>query len=126
MNERMQILEMLKDGLITANEADKLLRAMDTNKEEVKSLRQDKNKMLRVDISSSEGDKVHIKVPTSILKFATSKKLIGNIKVDGVDKEFLENAIDLEQIIEMVDSGVLGEIVNIESAQGDIIKIYIE
>jgi hypothetical protein len=126
MNERIQILEMLKDGLITASEADKLLRALDVNKEEVKSLRQDKSKMLKVDIVSSEGDKVHIKVPTSILKFATSKKLIGNIKVDGVDKDFLENAIDLDQIIEMVDSGILGEIVNIESAQGDIIKIFIE
>ncbi|HOI46092.1 MAG TPA: hypothetical protein PLR26_00005 [Bacilli bacterium] len=126
MNERMQILEMLKDGLITAEEADKLLRAMDVNKQEVKSLKQDKTRMLRVDINSAEGDKVHVKVPTSILKFATSKKLIGNIKVDGVDKDFLENAIDLEQIMEMVDSGVLGEIVNIESAQGDIVKIYIE
>lgn len=126
MNERMQILEMLKDGLITAEEADKLLRAMDVNKQEVKSLKQDKTRMLRVDINSAEGDKVHVKVPTSILKFATSKKLIGNIKVDGVDKDFLENAIDIEQILEMVDSGVLGEIVNIESAQGDIVKIYIE
>ena len=122
----MQILEMLKDGLITAEEADKLLRAMDVNKQEVKSLKQDKTRMLRVDINSAEGDKVHVKVPTSILKFATSKKLIGNIKVDGVDKDFLENAIDIEQILEMVDSGVLGEIVNIESAQGDIVKIYIE
>jgi hypothetical protein len=126
MNERMQILEMLKDGLINAQEADKLLRALDSNKQEVKAIKSDKMKMLRVDILSSEGDKVHIKVPTSILKFATSKKLIGSIKMDGVDKDFLENAIDFEQILAMVESGAIGEIVDIESADGDNVKIYIE
>jgi len=126
MNERMQILEMLKDGLITAAEADKLLRALDTNKQEVRSLKGEAAKMLKVDVVSSEGDKVHIKVPTSILKFATSKKLLGNIKIDGVDKDFIENAIDIDQILAMVENGVMGEIVNIKSAQGDIVKIYIE
>jgi len=126
MNERMQILEMLKDGLITAAEADKLLRALDANKQEVRSLKGEAAKMLKVDVVSSEGDKVHIKVPTSILKFATSKKLLGNIKIDGVDKDFIENAIDIDQILAMVENGVMGEIVNIKSAQGDIVKIYIE
>jgi len=126
MNERMQILEMLKDGLINASEADKLLRALDSNKQELKTIKSEKMKMLRVDILSAQGDKVHVKIPTSILKFVTSKKFIGSIKMDGVDKEFLENAIDFEQILVMVESGAIGEIVDIESAEGDNVKIYIE
>lgn len=126
MNERVQILDMLKDGLISVEEADKLLRALDTNKQELKVLKSEGSKMLKVDILSAQGDKVHVKVPTSILKFVTSKKFLENIKIEGMDPKFLENSIDLEQIVMLVDSGAIGEIVNIESAQGDFVKVYVE
>lgn len=126
MNERIQILEMLRDGLISADEADKLLRALDINKNEVKTLKNESMKMLKIDVRSAEGDKVNVKVPVNILKFATSKKLISNIKINGIDKDFLEESIDIEQILMMVESGAIGEIVDIESAKGDVVKIYVE
>ena len=126
MNERIQILEMLRDGLISADEADKLLRALDINKNEVKTLKNESMKMLKIDVRSAEGDKVNDKVPVNMLKFATSKKLISNIKINGIDKDFLEESIDIEQILMMVESGAIGEIVDIESAKGDVVKIYVE
>lgn len=128
--ERMKILEMLANGIITVDEADQLLSTLDKNKSEVKVLKS-VNRNLYIKISSKDNDKVNITVPLNLLNaFSKSGSLRGflnnSIKINDMDSDFIADNIDIDMIVEMINSGMVGEIVNIESKDGDVIKIYIE
>lgn len=45
------------------------------------------------------------------------------------DNEYIGDAlkgIDVEQILAMVEQGVVGKLVEVESAAGDIVEVYVE
>lgn len=75
--------------------------------------------ILRVKIISSDGDVVKLNLPVQIAEpFLKSS----NMNVGG---DTLKN-IDFEQIIQLVKSGAVGKLVDITSADGDIVEIYVE
>ena len=77
--------------------------------------------MLRVNIESHEGDEVKLKLPVKVVKTiikATGKLPMMSTNVDGVN---MDELIDI--ISSSLDSSVMGEILNINSADGDIVKI---
>lgn len=77
--------------------------------------------MLRVNIESHEGDEVKLKLPVKVIKTiikATGKLPMMSTNVDGVN---MDELIDI--ISSSLDSSVMGEILNINSADGDIVKI---
>ena len=77
--------------------------------------------LLRVNIDSNDGDKVRINVPYKLgLVLMQSGATVGDKNCDA-----LKN-IDFKQIAEMVKMGILGPIVDIESADGDRVKITVE
>lgn len=77
--------------------------------------------LLRVNIDSNDGDKVRINVPYKLgLVLIQSGATVGDKNCDA-----LKN-IDFKQIAEMVKMGILGPIVDIESADGDRVKITVE
>ena len=80
--------------------------------------------MLRVNIESHEGDEVKLKLPVKVIKTiikATGKLPMMSTNVDGVN---MDELIDI--ISSSLDSSVMGEILNINSADGDIVKILVE
>lgn len=120
LKERKEVLDMLKAGQITFEEAETLLEALE--EKEVKPEIVTKNKpssmrMLRILIESSDGDDVKVQVPLQFAKF---------LKIAKVDEKIKDQDIDFDQLIEMIENGVDGEIVNIKSADGDIVKIVVE
>ena len=128
MNDKLRILEMLKEGVISIDEADRLLKALekepDNTKVEVlvpKYKSDPKNLMFKVRILSADGDKVNINLP---LKFAKTALRSGKINIGN--KSDVMNNIDIDAIIEMIEEGVVGDLVDITSADGDIVKICIE
>ncbi len=123
MNDKLRILEMIENKTITAAEGAELLKALDKNEEKspVVSRKRDAFKMFKIKVLSGDGDKVNVQIPVEFAKVAlTSGK--GFMKVDQL--EGLD--LDFDQIIDMIDSGMLGKIVDIESADGDIVEIVIE
>ena len=77
---------------------------------------------LKVIIDSKAGDKVRINLPMELVKVALE---IG-LKIPQVaNSEQLKN-LDFEQIIAMVESGVIGKLVEIESADGEIVNVVVE
>ncbi|XMB73168.1 hypothetical protein RJI07_04440 [Mycoplasmatota bacterium WC30] len=120
--ERMKILELLSKGAISADEAEKLLAAMAAQKDEQEVImpvkKKDQFKMLKVQVDSADGDEVRIELP---IEFA---KLLKNKKLTHLDENDLD--IDIDMLIQMVNSGVVGEIVNVKSADGDIVKVIVE
>lgn len=119
--ERMKILELLSKGIITSDEAEKLLTALDrpdtSFAESIVPTKKPPFRMLKVFVDSSDGDVVKIQVPIEFAKLLKSSKFNVN---------FSENDIDIDAIIEMVNSGVMGEIVNVVSSDGDTVRIVVE
>lgn len=81
------------------------------------------NKMLlRIKISSNDGDKVNVNLPMPII-IACINSGVNLPSPNGSD---VLNSIDFKEIIKLVEQGVVGELVNIESADGDRVIIVVE
>jgi len=120
--ERMKILELLTKGIISADEAEKLLSAIGDDEGKTETAVQKKNqfRMLKVYVDSADGDVVKIELPIEFAKLLKSKKFnIGSVELDDMN-------IDVDTLIEMINSGAIGEIVNVKSADGDVIRILVE
>lgn len=119
--ERMKILELLTKGLITADDAEKLLAAIGETPEEktdVVFAKKNQFRMLKVLVNSADGDEIKIELPIEFAKLLKSKKF----NIDAID----DMDIDVDMLIEMINSGVIGEIVNVKSADGDIVRVVVE
>lgn len=100
---------------------EKLLEALTgTNeKKEEQTLKKKKSfRMLRIDVKSDDGDDVNLKIP---LEFA---RVFKGGKIGKVN--FSDKGIDFDAVLEMIDVGADGELVNVTSSDGDIVKIYIK
>ena len=78
--------------------------------------------VLKIRVDSSEGDKVTVNLPLKIVKMGL-KLGMSMPQING--NEALEG-IDFEEIIKLVDEGLVGEIVTVDSADGDKVRIYVE
>ena len=80
---------------------------------------------LRVRINSNDGDKVNLNLPLSVAEILLKN---GGIVI-GDDKNNKLGAlkgIDFEQILSLVKEGAVGKLVDIESADGDTVEIWVE
>lgn len=121
--EKMKVLDLLSKNLIDSKTAENILNALDNKSESnVQVVNNNNNKtfkVLKVDIESADGDDVKINIPLEFAKVLKGKSFGSQINNSNFD-------IDIDEIIELASSGMLGEIVNIDSADGDTIKITIE
>ena len=85
--------------------------------------RKDINSMLlKINVLSSEGDKVKVNLPLAIIKLCIDAGMeLPNIN----GKDSLKN-IDFNQIFMLIDAGVIGKLVEVESADGETVSITVE
>lgn len=141
MNEKEKILVMVADGKITVDEGEKLLKAINAVKQknaktplppktpkettpitEVKVNKKMKGKLV-IDIDSASGDKVKVNLPLKLASLAANmipKEKLADIQSEGIDISGI-----LSNITELIDE-VDDDIVNIVSANGDKVRIYID
>ncbi|PKM68996.1 MAG: hypothetical protein CVU94_04720 [Firmicutes bacterium HGW-Firmicutes-19] len=129
MNSKEQILQMVKEGTISVEDGIKLLEALGVQNNPTQSVQPVINvnpaggrKMLRVTVDSAKGDVVRINVPTSLVKAGLN--LSNQLKIDGNPVDM--KGVDVDMIMAAIEEGATGEIVNVESAEGDIVKIFID
>ena len=80
------------------------------------------NMFFRVKVLSQNGDKVNLNIPLSLAKiFVTS----GEISFPQVDGKDVLSKIDFNQLFTLVEQGVIGKLVDIES-EGNIVEIWVE
>ena len=112
--ELCRILGISTDELLTGNTNEVRLVPV----EQRKSLDE---LTLRVRVNSAEGDKIRVNLPMSLVKVAME---IGvQINADGTDA--LKN-VDLEKVLKLVECGAIGKLVEVESADGDIVEVVVE
>ena len=78
--------------------------------------------LLRIMVDSADGDKVRVNLPMALVQVAMD---MGMEMPQLSGKETLKN-IDLNQILELVRQGAVGNLVEVESSDGDIVRIFVE
>ncbi len=130
MNEKMEILKMLEQGKINAEEAQKLLEALgDGSQESIKMPKMNNNlkgKMFRIRILAKDDDNVEINVnvPISLFKLGLKMSSSNMLQVNG-SSGFQLSDEDFDAIMEAANNGETGEIFTLDSDEVQI-KIYID
>ncbi len=78
--------------------------------------------MLRITVDSADGDKVRINLPLSLVQFGIDM----GMKLPQIDGNDALKGIDLAQIVELVRQGAVGNLIDVESADGDTVRIFVE
>ena len=112
-----QILGVTTDELLSGKQELQEVRVLPP--EERKDI---KDMLLRIIVDSSDGDKVRINLPMALVQVAMEMD-VEMPQISG--KEALKN-IDLNQIMELVRQGAIGNLVEVESADGDTVRIFVE
>lgn len=81
-----------------------------------------KDMMLRIIVDSADGDKVCVNLPMALVQMALE---MGMEMPQISGNEVMKN-IDLRQILELVRQGAVGNLIEVESADGDIVRIFVE
>lgn len=81
--------------------------------------------ILRVKVLSADGDKIRVNLPMTLVKLALE---IGVDVVPNMGGEHgdMMKSIDLEKVVKMVEQGLVGKLVEVESADGDLIEVVVE
>lgn len=78
--------------------------------------------LLKIRVNSSRGDKVNVNLPIPLVKAALEL----GMKLPQVSGNDALQNIDFNQILLMVDNGLIGKLVEVESANGDTVSILVE
>lgn len=121
--ERRKILEMVADGTITTEEAERLLAAAGDDQTAMRT--GDRNKFLIIKVHQGDKTNINVRLPLALAKLA--KMFVPkDIEINGKPID-----IDLDQIINLVESEVEGNIVEVhqvddETGEVTDVEIYLE
>lgn len=107
--------------------ADELLTGKN---DQVQMLPENKRKPLeelifRVRINSADGDKIRVNFPMTLVKLCMEIGVDVVPNISGENADVLKS-IDMKKLVEMVEKGLVGKLVEIESADGDTIEVVVE
>ncbi len=130
-DERLQILKMLEEGKITAEEASKLLEALKASEavggnSQVQSVWKTpgkKARWLRIEVKERNGDRVHIKLPLVVVKAAL--RMGGHFSMAGFDSDELGPDV-MAELEEALREGEAGVLIDVTEEDGDHVQIFLE
>ena len=81
-----------------------------------------KDTMLRIVVDSADGDKVRVNLPMALVQLAMEM----GMEMPQVSGNDALKDIDWAQVMELVRHGAMGNLIEVESADGDIVRIFVE
>jgi len=121
VEERMQILKMIEEGKISAEEGARLLAALAAGSKPVPTKREGggpKQFRVRVTDRNSGRNKVNINIPMSLVNVGLKMGARFAPDIDG---------INFDEVMEAVRSGSQGKIVDVvDEEDGERVEIYVE
>jgi hypothetical protein len=129
--ERKKVLEMLADGKITAEEADRLLEKIDgpaAPSDETLPGPRRKPKWLRINVhSQKEGENVNIKIPLGIVRAGMK---LATVLPPKTRDQLNDKGIDLSALNELagdeLDEALRELTIDVDSGEGETVKIFCE
>ncbi len=121
--ETMKILKMVEEKKISAEEAAKLLETLERSAGKEETSREGYGKTLRIKVFENDlsKPKVNVNIPLTIVKF------IGQMIPERVKTKLDEHQVSFDQIMEMVEKGQVGKIIEVEDKEeNERVEIYIE
>ena len=133
--EKTKVLEQIQNEEITLAEGIKLLEALESAEKQAPEAPEapeaplvaseekatKKAKTLRIRVSSADGDRVNVQIP---LQFAKAMLKMSNGFLAKKVEPFGE--VDLDMVIDMIEDGNIGKLVDIVSSNGDNVEIVID
>ena len=111
-------LGITTDELLTGNSA--TVRMLPENQR--KSLEE---LTLRVRVNTVAGDKVRVNLPMAMVKLCMEigVDVVPNFSEEGAT---VMKSIDMKKVVEMVEKGLVGKLVEVETAEGDLVEVVVE
>ena len=81
-----------------------------------------KDMMLRIVVDSADGDHVRVNLPMALVQVAMEM----GMEMPQISGNAALKNIDLAQILAMVQQGAIGNLVEVESSDGDVVRIFVE
>ena len=81
-----------------------------------------KDMMLRIVVDSHDGDKVRVNLPMALVQVAMEM----GMEMPQISGSDALKGIDWMRIMELVQHGAMGNLVEVESADGDTVRIFVE
>lgn len=111
----VQILGVSVDELLSGKQEPAVVIVPKEKRKDIKDM------MLKIVVEDS-GDKVRVNLPVPMIKIALE---MGMQMPQFSGNSMLQN-INIEQIVAMIEQGVVGNLVEVEGANGEIVKISVE
>ena len=122
-NERLQILKMVEQGQISAEEGAKLLEALEegigkTQTTSQKGSQQARWLRIRVSNLASGGDKVNIAIPFRLVDLG--------LRIGARFAPNMEHS-DVEKVVQAIREGTVGKVVDVQDIEGgERVEIFVE
>lgn len=118
----ISILPMIAD-LFNVSLDELLGREIQNTKIVPQTERKDINTMLlKINVLSSDGDKVKVNLPISLIKLCIES----GMDLPQINGKNTLNNIDFNQIFMLIEAVVVGELISVESTDGDTVSILVE
>ena len=81
-----------------------------------------KDMLLRITVDSADGDKVRVNLPIALVE-ASMEIGMGMPMINDVEPL---KGVDMKKLLELVHQGFVGNLVEVDSAEGDKVRIFVE
>jgi len=81
--------------------------------------------IFRVKVDSAEGDRIRVNLPMTLVKLGMEIGVDVVPQMSGEYGDMIRN-INMEKVIEMVEKGLVGKLVEMQSAGGDSVEVVVE
>lgn len=78
--------------------------------------------MFKIVVDSSDGDRVRVNLPVALVKVGLE---IG-MSMPEVNGQDALKGIDLEKLMALVEQGLIGKLIEVDSAEGDHVEVFVE
>ena len=78
--------------------------------------------LLRITVDSAEGDRIRVNLPMALVEIAMEL----GMEMHQINGNDALKGIDMKKVLEMVRLGFVGNLVEVDSADGDRVRIFVE
>ena len=114
--ELAKLLGVTVDELLSGKSAPAVMMLPEAERKDIKDM------MIRIQVDSAAGDKIRVNLPLALVQIAMDT----GIQMPQISGNPALQGIDWNQVMELIRHGAIGNLVEVESAAGDVVRIFVE